>query len=209
MKSYLYLLAYKPYNVLSQFSGNKPEETLKTLEYDFPKDVYPVGRLDKDSEGLLLLTNDRRVNYRLLEPRFQHEREYWVQVESVPTPEALEQLRQGIYLKDGKGKTLPAQVQLLDSEPDLPPRTPPIRYRARIPTAWLALTLREGRNRQVRRMTAAVGFPTLRLVRWRLEHLVLGALQPRQVRPLTAEEQTQLLKKLGLQDMSDKISQGC
>lgn len=196
MKSYLYLLTYKPYQVLTQFSGKTPSETLQVLQYDFPEDVYPVGRLDKDSEGLLLLTNDRRVNQRLLDPRFGHAREYWVQVENIPTPEALERLRQGIHLKDGW--TLPAEARLLEKEPNLPPRTPAVRYRATIPTAWLALTLKEGRNRQVRRMTAAVGFPTLRLVRWRLEHLILGALQPGQVRPLSREEQTELLKRLRL-----------
>jgi 23S rRNA pseudouridine2457 synthase len=191
--SYSYLIAYKPYNVLTQFSGDNPAETLQVLDYLFAKDVYPVGRLDKDSEGLLLLTNDRRVNHRLLDPKFSHAREYWAQVEKVPTPEALHKLSQGLMLKDGP--TLPAQAHLLTEEPDLPPRNPPIRYRANIPTAWLSLTLTEGRNRQVRRMTAAVGFPTLRLVRWRMESLTLAGLQPGQVRPLTSEE-IQALKHL-------------
>ncbi|MGV3526244.1 MAG: pseudouridine synthase [Candidatus Sericytochromatia bacterium] len=192
MTSSLYLIAYKPFNVLTQFSGEKPAETLQVLNYDFPKDVYPVGRLDKDSEGLLLLTNDKRLNHRLLDPKFRHAREYWAQVEKVPTPEALVKLSQGVVLKDGP--TLPAQARLLDGEPDLPPRDPPVRYRAAIPTAWLALTLTEGRNRQVRRMTAAVGFPTLRLVRWRMENLILGDLQPGQVRALTDDESADLLR---------------
>jgi 23S rRNA pseudouridine2457 synthase len=195
MARLLYLIAYKPYNILTQFSAEKPEETLQVLAYDFPKDVYPVGRLDKDSEGLLLLTNDKRLNHRLLDPRFGHEREYWVQVEKVPTEQALNQLSQGLTLKDGK--TLPARAKLL-AEPDLPPRDPPIRYRAAIPTAWISLSLTEGRNRQVRRMTAAVGFPTLRLLRWRMEHLTLAGLEPGQVRELSEGERQVLLRLLKL-----------
>jgi 23S rRNA pseudouridine2457 synthase len=194
--SYSYFIAYKPYNVLTQFSGDNPAETLQVLDYPFAKDVYPVGRLDKDSEGLLLLTNDRRVNHRMLDPKFSHAREYWAQVEKHPTPEALHKLSQGIRLKDGP--TLPAQAHLLAAEPDLPPRNPPIRYRANIPTAWLSLTLTEGRNRQVRRMTAAVGFPTLRLVRWRMEILTLAGLLPGQVRSLTEGECINLLQHLNL-----------
>ena len=124
------------------------------------------------------------------------EREYWAQVEKVPTASALTQLSKGVTLKDGP--TLPAKARLLEAEPDLPPRDPPIRYRANIPTAWISLTLTEGRNRQVRRMTAAVGFPTLRLVRWRMENLILGALQPGQVRELAQEERAELLKRLKL-----------
>jgi 23S rRNA pseudouridine2457 synthase len=196
MNPLLYLIAYKPFNVLTQFSGEKPEETLQVLQYDFPKDVYPVGRLDKDSEGLLLLTNDKRLNHRLLDPKFKHEREYWAQVENIPSPEALQRLSMGLMLKDGP--TLPARAQLLTAEPDLPPRNPPIRYRAAIPTAWICLGLTEGRNRQVRRMTAAVGFPTLRLVRWRIETLSLAGLNPGQVRELRADELMVLLRKLRL-----------
>jgi 23S rRNA pseudouridine2457 synthase len=196
MNPLLYLIAYKPFNVLTQFSGEKPAETLQVLQYDFPKDVYPVGRLDKDSEGLLLLTNDKRLNHRLLDPKFKHEREYWAQVENIPSPEALQRLFQGLQLKDGP--TLPARAQLLTAEPELPPRNPPIRYRAAIPTAWICLSLTEGRNRQVRRMTAAVGFPTLRLVRWRIESLTLAGLLPGQVRALTESERQTLLKRLKL-----------
>ncbi|PKL75027.1 MAG: pseudouridine synthase [Candidatus Melainabacteria bacterium HGW-Melainabacteria-1] len=196
MTHYLYLIAYKPFNVLTQFSGEKADETLQALNYNFPKDVYPVGRLDKDSEGLLLLTNDKRLNHRLLDPKFKHEREYWAQVEKVPTDAALAQLSKGVTLKDGP--TLPAKARLLEPEPTLPPRDPPIRFRASIATAWISLTLTEGRNRQVRRMTAAVGFPTLRLVRWRMENLILGDLQPGQVRELTAEERVELMRRLKL-----------
>lgn len=198
MTDYLYLVAYKPFNVLTQFSGEKPDETLQALHYDFPKDVYPMGRLDKDSEGLLLLTNDKRLNHKLLDPKFKHEREYWAQVEKIPTAAALEQLSKGVKLNDGP--TLPAKAKLLEAEPELPPRNPPIRFRAAIPTAWLSLTLIEGRNRQVRRMTAAVGHPTLRLVRWRMEHLILGNLEPGQVRELTRDEETTLFRRLKLKE---------
>lgn len=189
----LYLLAYKPYNVITQFSGDNPAETLRVLDYDFPKDIYPVGRLDKDSEGLLLLTNDTRLNHQLLNPQFKHVREYFAQVERVPTALALQQLSEGVRLKDGL--TRPAQAKLIES-PLLPPRDPPIRYRAAIPTAWISLTLIEGRNRQVRRMTAAVGFPTLRLVRWRIENLCLDGLEPGQVRELSPVEWAAFKKRL-------------
>jgi 23S rRNA pseudouridine2457 synthase len=181
--------------VLTQFSGADPAQTLQVLQAELPRDVYPVGRLDKDSEGLLLLSSDKRLNQRLLNPRHGHWREYYVQVEGEPTPEALARLTQGVLLKDGP--TRPAQARLM-AEPPLPPREPPIRYRASIPTAWLSLSLTEGRNRQVRRMTAAVGFPTLRLVRWRIEDLTLGGLAPGAVRELAAAERQQLLQQLGL-----------
>lgn len=163
-----YYLIYKPYGVLSQFTAPVPgKRTLREL-YDFPKDVYPVGRLDEDSEGLLLLTNDPRWNQKLLGKGVA--KEYWVQVEGVPTDEDLEPLRQGVEIRVRKKPhhTLTAQVNILNPEPKLPPRNPPIRFRKNKPTSWLSLTLREGKNRQVRKMTAKVGFPTLRLVRYRL-----------------------------------------
>lgn len=188
-----YYLAYKPFNVLTQFSDAEGRDTLKVLDYHFPRDVYPVGRLDRDSEGLLFLTNNARVNHQLLNPRFGHEREYWVQVEGVPTPEALHTLATGVQIKGHF--TLPCQAQVI-AEPDLPPRDPPVRFRQHIPTTWLSLVLREGKNRQVRRMTAAVGFPTLRLVRVRMENLDLGTLQPGAVRELSAEERQAFLKRL-------------
>jgi 23S rRNA pseudouridine2457 synthase len=163
-----YFILYKPYGMLSQFSRETPEQhTLADLNMDFPKDVYPVGRLDADSEGLLLLTNDKSLNTRLLDPKKNHPRTYWVQVEGNPTEAALEPLRRGIKIRiDGKEMiTRPAQVSKLAEAPTLPDRVPPVRFRKTTPDCWLELTLTEGKNRQVRRMCAAVGFPVLRLVR--------------------------------------------
>lgn len=186
-----YLIFYKPYDVLSQFTDAAAKRA--TLKSFIPiPDVYPVGRLDRDSEGLLLLTDDGRLQHRLSHPRFRHPRTYWVQVERVPDAASLEKLRQGVTIRDYT--TLPAEVERLP-EPQLPPRTPPIRFRKQVPTAWLQLTLREGKNRQVRRMTAAVGFPTLRLVRVQVGSLQLGSLQPGQWRYLTAEERYRLVNK--------------
>ncbi|HIK56761.1 MAG TPA: pseudouridine synthase [Synechococcales cyanobacterium M55_K2018_004] len=188
-----YLLFYKPYDVLTQFSpqkpalvaaGKAPAQTLK--DYIPVTGVYPVGRLDRDSEGLLLLTGDRALQHRLTNPRFHHPRTYWVQVENIPDAAALAQLRQGVVIQGYK--TRPAQVRSLPQEPDLPPRDPPIRFRKTIPTAWIEIVLTEGKNRQVRRMTAAVGFPTLRLVRVAIGHLRLAGLQPGEWRELTPEE---------------------
>ncbi|MBW4521614.1 MAG: pseudouridine synthase [Scytolyngbya sp. HA4215-MV1] len=188
---YRYLLFYKPYNVLSQFTdeSDQPRSTLK--DFIPVPEVYPVGRLDRDSEGLMLLTNDGGLQHRLSDPKFQHPRTYWVQVERIPDEIALQHLRQGCFIQNYR--TRPAQVNLLAMDPQLPSRIPPIRFRKNIPTAWLEMTLVEGRNRQVRRMTAAVGFPTLRLVRVAIAHLCLEGLQPGQWRDLTAAE----LRKMG------------
>jgi 23S rRNA pseudouridine2457 synthase len=179
-----YLMFYKPYGVLTQFTDATGRPTLK--DFISVPSVYPVGRLDRDSEGLLLLSDDGKLKARLLEPRFGHRRTYWVQVEGLPSASALETLRQGVIIQGQR--TLPAQVEVLTSAPDLPPRNPPIRERRLIPTSWLELTLTEGRNRQVRRMTAAVGLPTLRLVRVTLGPLHLTGLDCGQWRFLTSEE---------------------
>jgi len=175
---------FKPYDVLCQFSDVHERLTLKAL---VPlAGIYPVGRLDRDSEGLLLLTDDGRLAHRLTDPRFEHPKKYLVQVERVPDAQALESLRRGVVLKDGR--TSPARVELLAEPPALADRAVPIRFRKTVPAAWLSLTIREGRNRQVRRMTAAVGHPTLRLVRVAIGPISLGDLTPGQWRELTAEE---------------------
>ena len=178
------LLAFhKPYGVLSQFTP-EPGSSWRTLaDFGLPKNVYPLGRLDADSEGLLLLSDEPGLNSRLLDPKHAHRREYWVQVEGLPTETALAQLSRGV--KIGDYTTFPAQARRLDPPPALPPRDPPVRFRKTVPDSWLSLELIEGKNRQVRRMTAAVGHPTLRLVRARIENLELGTLASGAWRELT------------------------
>ncbi len=158
------LLFNKPYGVICQFSRAGLHPTL--ADYIAVPDVYRAGRLDTDSEGLLLLTDDGKLQHRITDPQHKLPKTYLVQAEGVPDEAALEKLRRGVMLKDGL--TLPAEAKLIEEPSQLWPRTPPVRYRKEIPTSWLELTIREGRNRQVRRMTAAVGFPTLRLIRWRI-----------------------------------------
>ena len=187
MPAHRYLLFHKPYDVLCQFTDEASSEVarLTLKDYIAVPGVYPVGRLDRDSEGLLLLTNHGQLQHRLIDPKFQHDRTYWVQVERVPDAAALQQLRQGVQIQDYCSR--PAKVRLM-AEPLLPPRTPPIRFRKSIPTAWVEIRLTEGKNRQVRRMTAAIGFPTLRLVRTAIAHLSLEGLQPGQWRDLEPQE---------------------
>jgi len=173
-----YYWLYKPFQVLSQFSKEGDKLTLADCFQHIEKDVYPVGRLDYDSEGLILLTNDKDLTHKLLHPKFQHERTYYVQVEGAITAEAIAQLQAGVTLNINgtKHQTLPAKVVQIDA-PELPERNPPIRFRQNIPTSWIAITLTEGKNRQVRRMTAAVNFPTLRLVRYSIGKININGMQ--------------------------------
>ena len=179
------LTFHKPYGVLSQFTPDgSPNRPL--AGFGFPPEVYPIGRLDADSEGLLLLSDEAALNARLLHPAHQHGRVYWAQVERIPTPEALLQLERGVTVAGRK--TLPCRARLLDPQPQMTPRDPPIRFRKNVPDCWIELELVEGKNRQVRRMTAAVGHPTLRLIRVQIGGLKLGNLPPGQWRELTANE---------------------
>jgi 23S rRNA pseudouridine2457 synthase len=194
--TYKYYVIFKPYGVLSQFS--RPEthhKTLADLGFSFPKDVYPVGRLDNDSEGLLILTNDKKLNHRLLNPDFAHSRTYAVQVDGEMTNQAIQRLENGVDIKLAKKTyhTMPANAKLLPEGLELPERDPPVRYRKTIPTSWLELTLKEGKNRQVRKMCAKTGFPVLRLVRTRIEKLVLNGMTPGEVKELVGKDLKDLL----------------
>jgi len=204
---------HKPYGVISQFTGDGSSN--RTLaEFGFPKHIYPIGRLDADSEGLLLLSDESEWNERLLHPRHAHEREYWAQVERIPTQEALKKLMRGVLIQGHK--TLPCRAWILEPQPEIsvvaadvsrlhnpssqsgltsaatvikiPPRQPPIRFRKSVPTCWIGLEVIEGKNRQVRRMTAAIGHPTLRLIRVRIGNFRLGDLPPGRWRVLNADE---------------------
>ncbi|MEX0967624.1 MAG: pseudouridine synthase [Bacteroidia bacterium] len=185
-----YFAIYKPYGYLSQFTDPSGKHKTLGMLHDFPKDAYPVGRLDKDSEGLLIITNDKDLNHRLLKPAHEHEREYWVVVENIPDEQALKKMEQGLTLRIEQKilETRPARAKLMDAPPGVPERHPPVRYRTQIPTAWLSLTLTEGKNRQVRRMTAAVGHPTLRLLRYRIEGITLPAMEIGAVREMERQE---------------------
>lgn len=183
-----YILFYKPFDVVCQFSGAGRTTLKKYVPF---AGIYPTGRLDRDSEGLLLLTDDGSVQHRLTDPRFEHPRTYWVQVEGLPTETSLRQLASGVTIQGYR--TRPAMVRRLEEEAErLPPRDPPIRLRKTVPASWIEITLTEGRNRQVRRMTAAVGHPTLRLVRLAIGELRLGELLPGQWRELTSDELQEL-----------------
>lgn len=200
-RNYHYILFYKPYNVLCQFTDAhpNPEHPRQTLK-DFISipEIYSVGRLDQDSEGLLLLTNNGQLQHRLGHRKFSHPRTYWVQVERIPEETDLAHLRKGIIIQDYK--TRPVLITKLAQEPNLLPRNPPIRYRKSVPTCWLEITLTEGRNRQVRKMTAAIGFPTLRLIRigitlGKKSQLTLEGLNPGEWREVT-EWERKILEEL-------------
>ncbi|HEY2083883.1 MAG TPA: pseudouridine synthase [Verrucomicrobiae bacterium] len=185
------LIAFnKPYGVISQFTPDgSPNRTL--AEFGFPKGIYPIGRLDADSEGLLLLSDEPELNQRLLHPKQAHEREYWVQVERIPPAEALRDLANGVLVQERK--TLPCRAWMLEPQPEMPPREPPIRFRKTVPACWLGLELIEGKNRQVRRMTAAIGHPTLRLVRVRIGRFELGGIEPGKWKVLSPAERRLVL----------------
>ncbi len=183
------LAFHKPYGVLSQFTPDGSQN--KTLaEFNFPKNVYPLGRLDADSEGLLLLSDEAGLNTKLLSPEAQHKRTYFAQVERTPREEALLKLQQGIVIQGFK--TLPCRAWIIELQPEIPERNPPVRFRKNIETCWIALELIEGKNRQVRKMTAAVGFPTLRLIRVKIGSFELGVLKAGEWRKLS-----ELERKLG------------
>ena len=184
------LIAFnKPYGVLSQFTPDgSPHRPL--ADFKFPRDVYPLGRLDAESEGLLLLSDEPFLNKKLLDPEHAHSRTYWAQIECIPTRDYLDRLEKGIVI--GKTKTLPCRAWLLDPQPFIAARNPPIRFRKNVPDCWLALSLIEGRNHQVRRMTAAIGHPTLRLIRARIGEFDLGGIMPGQWRELTTGERARI-----------------
>jgi 23S rRNA pseudouridine2457 synthase len=181
---------HKPFGVLSQFTADgSPNRTLG--DFHFPTEVYPIGRLDADSEGLLLLSDEAALNARLLHPRQGHRRVYWAQVERLPSLHALRRLARGISIQSRT--TLPCQARLLDPQPVVPPRDPPIRFRKTVPDCWIELELVEGKNRQVRRMTAAVGHPTLRLLRVQIGQFTLADLPPGKWRVLDTTERQRVL----------------
>ncbi len=185
---YRYFLLYKPFGVLSQFTEENGHPALGSL-FDFPKRAYPVGRLDLDSEGLLVLTDDPTLNARLLDPKRDHSRTYLVLVEGLIDDAAIQKLEEGVELRiDGRNfKTAKARASLIPP-PEVPERIPPVRFRKTVPDSWISLSLNEGKNRQVRRMTAAVGFPTLRLIRWAIGNLQMEDPKPGKVLEFSREE---------------------
>lgn len=191
-KSHKYFIIYKPYQILSQFTDEVGNKGLGSV-FSLQKDIYPVGRLDLDSEGLLVLTNDKRLNGALLNPKHQHTRTYWVEVEGAPSEESLNKMRNGLEINvKGIYHTLPCEVNLIET-PDLPEREPPVNYQKHPERSWLEIRLTEGKNRQVRKMTAKIGHPTLRLVRVAIEDLSLFPLKPGEI---TQVSEKAIYKKL-------------
>lgn len=190
-----YFIVHKPFNVLSQFSSSDGKKTLKSF-FDVPLNVYPVGRLDYDSEGLLILTDDKKLNHFLLDPLHNHEREYWVQVEEEITNQAIHELQNGISINiNGKiVQTKRCRVEKFLSTPPVDERKPSIRFRKSIPDSWIKIILTEGKNRQVRKMTAGVGYPTLRLIRYRIENITLAHLHSGEMKTISQQELYNLLK---------------
>ena len=180
--------------MLSQFTSQEGKQVLKDF-FDVPPDVYAVGRLDYDSEGLLILTNDKKLNHALLNPAQQHQREYWVQVDGSVTNKAITELQSGVDISiDGKKYTTKkCTASIFETAPGVPERNPPVRFRKNIPTSWIKIILTEGKNRQVRKMTVAVGFPTLRLIRHRIENCSLQEMMPGEMRVFSRQEMYQLL----------------
>jgi 23S rRNA pseudouridine2457 synthase len=191
-----YYVIYKPFQVLTRFGKEDGKDSLADY-FKVPVDVYPVGRLDYDSEGLLILSNDKSLTNRLLDPKYAHEREYWVQVDGAVDDPAIRQLRQGVSIAvDGKKyQTRPCKAEIFNTEPVVPERNPPIRFRKSIPAPWIKLVLQEGKNRQVRKMTAAAGFPTLRLIRYRIAGVTIDGIQPGEMREMSQREIYGLLFK--------------
>jgi len=190
-----YFIVHKPFNVLSQFSSTDDKKTLKDF-FDVPSNIYPVGRLDYDSEGLLILTDDKKLNQNLLDPLNEHEREYWVQVDGNISEDAVDKLQNGVSINiNGKMyDTKQCIVKKFSHPPNVSERNPPIRFRKSIPDSWIKIILKEGKNRQVRKMTAAVGFPTLRLIRYRIEKITLDDLLPAEMKIISKQELYNLLK---------------
>lgn len=190
-----YFIVHKPFNVLSQFSAKDHKKSLKDF-FDVPLNAYPVGRLDYDSEGLLIITDDKKLNHYLLDPSQEHEREYWVQVEGDISQQQITQLQRGVNIKvSGKMYlTKKCKVQKFSDPPKINTRNPPIRFRKSIPDSWIKIILTEGKNRQVRKMTAAVGCPTLRLIRFRIEKITIEKLEPGKMKKMPKQELYNLLQ---------------
>lgn len=196
MEEFKYYVVYKPYNMLSQFTSQLGKKTLADIPFNFPKEVYAVGRIDEDSEGILILTDDKTLNNKLLNPKYEHYRTYLAQVEGIATIEATKLLEKGVEISvEGKKYfTKKAKVEIIEDPENLPERSIPIRFRKNVPTSWIKLSIIEGKNRQVRKMTAAVGLPTLRLIRTKIEDLELAQLKNGFVEDVDRETIYKLLK---------------